>query len=321
MSFSTSGDQANGIASSSNFKSSDAWISGATAVPSGLVANAISSSQITLNWTDNSSDETGFKIERSPDGSTAWTQIAAPAANAVSFVDAGLVHASTYYYRVSATSAGGDSAYTGTASATTSKLDQSITFGAIAGKAYGDAPFALDATASSGLTVSYESSDNAVATVAGTTVTVIGVGTATITASQSGDASYNAAAGVPQTLTVNAASQTITFAPLASQQAGRGVQPHGDFQLRLVGRLWFLESLGGHRERQHREHRRRGRRHDHRQSSPEMPTTPPRLTSDKSSPSQRSPRTSPPRPPRRAVRVSAPATRRGHRPHRRRLVD
>ena len=48
------------------------------AAPTGLAATADSATQITLNWTDNASDETGFKIERSPDGSTGWTQIASP---------------------------------------------------------------------------------------------------------------------------------------------------------------------------------------------------------------------------------------------------
>ena len=83
---------------------------------------------------------------------------------------------------VRATNVVGDSAYTNTASATTFKLDQAITFGALAAKTYGDAPFALTATASSGLAVSYGSSNTAVANVFGNTVTLVGVGTATITA-------------------------------------------------------------------------------------------------------------------------------------------
>jgi hypothetical protein len=70
-----------------------------------------------------------------------------------------------------------------TANATTPKLDQTITFGALAGKTLGDAPFSLDATASSGLTVSYESSNTDVATISGNTVTLVAVGSATITLS------------------------------------------------------------------------------------------------------------------------------------------
>ncbi|MEQ9378675.1 MAG: Ig-like domain-containing protein [Imperialibacter sp.] len=103
---------------------------------------------------------------------------------------------------------------------TTGKLDQTVTFNALPAKAFGEAPFALTATASSGLTVSYTSSNTAVATVSGNTVTIVGVGSTTITASQTGNANYNAAANVPQTLTVNKGSQTITFAALPAKTFG-----------------------------------------------------------------------------------------------------
>ena len=82
------------------------------------------------------------------------------------------------------------------------KANQTITFGALADKTTDDTPFALTATASSGITVSYSSSNTAVATVAGSTVTIVGAGQTTITASQAGDANYNAATSVDQTLTV-----------------------------------------------------------------------------------------------------------------------
>lgn len=91
----------------------------APTAPSGLSATAIGQSQINLAWTDNSSNETGFKIERSPDGSTDWTQIGTAAANATSYNDTGLSAATTYYYRMRAYNTGGNSSYTSTASATT----------------------------------------------------------------------------------------------------------------------------------------------------------------------------------------------------------
>lgn len=88
----------------------------------------------------------------------------------------------------------------------TVKDAQTITFGALAAVTYGDAPFALTATASSGLTVTFASSNPAVATVDGNTVTIVGAGSTTITASQAGDATYAAATPVGRTLTVNAAA-------------------------------------------------------------------------------------------------------------------
>lgn len=100
---------------------------------------------------------------------------------------------------------------------TVNKKDQTITFDALTSKTFGNAPFALTATASSGLAVSYVSSNTSVATVSGNTVTIVGAGTTTITASQSGDANHNTAADVQQILTVNKSDQTITFAALSAK--------------------------------------------------------------------------------------------------------
>lgn len=85
------------------------------------------------------------------------------------------------------------------------KANQTITFGALANKTTNDTPFNLTATASSGLTVSYTSSNTSVATIVGNTVTIVGVGTTTITASQSGNTNYNSASDIAQTLTVTLA--------------------------------------------------------------------------------------------------------------------
>ncbi|GAA4274338.1 hypothetical protein GCM10022258_36340 [Aquimarina gracilis] len=91
--------------------------------------------------------------------------------------------------------------YTGN-TLTIGQASQSITFGPLANVNFGNSNFNLNATASSGLLVSYTSSDPSVATVSGNTVTIIGMGTTTITASQAGDANWNAANDVTQVLTV-----------------------------------------------------------------------------------------------------------------------
>jgi hypothetical protein len=96
------------------------------------------------------------------------------------------------------------------ANLTITKIVNLITFAAIATKTYGDAAFTLSATASSGLTVTYTSDNAAVATVSGSTVTVIGAGTAHITASQSGNNIYAFATDVAQTLIVNKRNITIS---------------------------------------------------------------------------------------------------------------
>ena len=101
---------------------------------------------------------------------------------------------------------------------TVNQASQTITFGALSAVTYGGAaPAALAGTASSGLAVTYTSSNTAVATVSGTTITVVAPGTTTITAAQAGNTNYAAATSVDQTLTVNQASQTITFSALPNK--------------------------------------------------------------------------------------------------------
>ncbi len=73
------------------------------------------------------------------------------------------------------------------------KADQTITFAALASRSIADAPFTLTATSTSTLTVSFASSNDSVATVSGNTVTITGVGSTFITASQAGDDNYNPA--------------------------------------------------------------------------------------------------------------------------------
>lgn len=85
------------------------------------MATAISDSEIDLAWVDNSSTETGFKIERSPDNAT-WAQIGTAVANATTYNDTGLTDGTKYYYRVRAYNAGGNSAYSNTANAITTML-------------------------------------------------------------------------------------------------------------------------------------------------------------------------------------------------------
>jgi hypothetical protein len=105
-----------------------------------------------------------------------------------------------------------DNSYTKTYTVmiTREKATQTITFPTIATKIYGDAAITLSATSTSGLSVSYQSSNSNVAIISGSTLTIKGAGTATITASQSGNANYEAATNVTRTLTVNKASLTIT---------------------------------------------------------------------------------------------------------------
>lgn len=83
------------------------------AAPSNLTLST-SKKKIRLNWSDNSNNETGFKIERSTDGVN-FTQIIVVAANTITYQNTGLTSGVRYYYRLRATNAAGDSSYSNTA--------------------------------------------------------------------------------------------------------------------------------------------------------------------------------------------------------------
>lgn len=91
----------------------------APGTPTNLTATAAGTSLVNLAWTDNSSDETGFKVERSLNGASGWTQLATTGANVNTFIDTGLACGARYYYRVRSFNGISDSAYSNTASATT----------------------------------------------------------------------------------------------------------------------------------------------------------------------------------------------------------
>src|SRR5205823_6069099 len=118
---------------------------------------------------------------------------------------------------------GGDSNYNAATnvpqSFTIAKANQTTSFGALTNKTFGDVPFTVSATSSSGLAVSF-SIFSGPATISGNTVTTTGAGTVTVRASQSGDGNYNAATPVDQSFTVNKANQTITFGGLANKTFG-----------------------------------------------------------------------------------------------------
>src|SRR6185295_11261331 len=95
-------------------------LAGPPAAPTALIASAASGSQINLAWTDNANNESGFKIEQSTDNAS-FLQVVTVAANVTSYSVTGLTPATVYYFRVRAASAlNGDSAYSNTASDTTS---------------------------------------------------------------------------------------------------------------------------------------------------------------------------------------------------------
>ena len=108
------------------------------------------------------------------------------------------------------------------------KGTQTISFPALANKNYGDAPFTVSATASSGLTVSF-SIVSGPASVTGNTVTITGAGLVTVGASQAGDSNWNPAPGVQQSFTAAKAPLSVT----ADNQS----RPYGSANPALTGTI------------------------------------------------------------------------------------
>jgi hypothetical protein len=79
--------------------------------PTNLSANPVSSSQVDLTWTDISTNEIGFKIERKIGVSGTWSQIYVVGASTSNYSDTGLNSNTTYYYRVRAYNISGNSGY------------------------------------------------------------------------------------------------------------------------------------------------------------------------------------------------------------------
>ena len=100
-------------------------------------------------------------------------------------------------------------------------VPQTINFPMMGNKTYGDAPFVPTASASSGLPVAFTVVSGPATINAQTNLlTIIGTGVVTLIANQPGDNTYDTAAPVTRSFTVNKAPQTITFAPLPNQNFG-----------------------------------------------------------------------------------------------------
>ncbi len=117
---------------------STATLENAPTPPSGLTATSFDHANVDLSWTDNASNESGFKIERSTTSGSGFTLVATVSANVTTYRDSGRSPLTTYYYRVSATNTGGDSPYTSEASTTTPSDQLPATPGSFAVYVAGD---------------------------------------------------------------------------------------------------------------------------------------------------------------------------------------
>jgi hypothetical protein len=104
-----------------------------------------------------------------------------------------------------------------------------ISFGAIGNVTFGVSPFPISATATSGLPVTFTSMTPQICTVSASTVTILAMGTCSITASQAGNISYAAATPVTQSFPINPAGVTLgaTGQPLPVNFSALGTSTGG----------------------------------------------------------------------------------------------
>jgi uncharacterized repeat protein (TIGR02543 family) len=131
---------------------------------------------------------------------------------------------------IKANQAGNSSYYaaterTQTITVAAAKIAQTISFSAFSSATFGDSPVTASvSTDATGLTVVLTSGTTAVCTVSGSTVTIVGAGTCSISANQSGDNTYNAATQVTRTFTVAKKNLVIT-STLSSSSIIYGATP------------------------------------------------------------------------------------------------
>ncbi len=134
------------------------------------------------------------------------------------------------------------------------KQPQTIAFDALPDKRIDDGAFGLAATSSSGLAVSYESSDPSIATVDGNTVTLTGRGSVTITASQDGDVNYLPAtpvartfyvAGLPPVIQSTVPSGSVIASATEGDSLGFKVTATDPEAGDVLTHTWFISRDGG----------------------------------------------------------------------------
>jgi hyaluronate lyase len=176
-------------------------------------------SYMNIAWYQGSSRTTSFKLEISSDGTT-WSELRArgnSTGTTSSLEKYDFTDATGRYVRL--VSYGNNSSSPNStniieieiygSAPTDTRADQAIVFGSLEPVLETDAPFALSASASSDLPVTYESSDASVAEISGTAVIIRGSGSAWITASQAGNNIFKSTS-VQQILTVTQVTPGIT---------------------------------------------------------------------------------------------------------------
>lgn len=87
--------------------------------PTNLLAEAVSSTELNIHWTNTATNASDIRIEQSLTAGSGYSQISVVSTNLTNYVSSGLNAATTYYYRIRAANAFGFSSYSNETNATT----------------------------------------------------------------------------------------------------------------------------------------------------------------------------------------------------------
>lgn len=209
-----------------NADGTSAYTSVRTATPTGppppptsLSATPDTSSAViafTSPVSDGGSPITNYQY--SLNGGTTWTAFS-PADTSSPVTITGLAPGTTYQLRLRAISTLGNGE-SSTVLTVITKQDQTISFAPLVDRSYGDSGFTLNATASSGLVVTFQSATPATCTVTDSSVVHQSLGTCTIHADQVGDFSFNSAPRVTRSFLITAGAPTLSLAAPVNLEFG-----------------------------------------------------------------------------------------------------
>ncbi|HEU5291428.1 MAG TPA: T9SS type A sorting domain-containing protein [Cyclobacteriaceae bacterium] len=206
----------NGASGNSNVVSVTTGAAGTSPPPTPVATSASNIGLVSFvaNW-NAATGATSYQLDVSEDNFVSflmgYNSLSVDASSSQQAI-ASLAEGKTYYYRLRAVNEGGVSANSNTVTVTTnstSKTDQTIDFQSIGDKTLGDPAFALQAVASSGLAVTYSTASPKIL-LTGDQVTLVEAGLVSITASQTGNTTYNAAMEEMKSFCINPAKPVIS---------------------------------------------------------------------------------------------------------------
>ncbi len=178
-------------------------------VPVANAASSITSNGFTANWAA-VTGATEYQLDISSDNfATFIPGYNSKAISGTSEAITGLASGVAYQYRVRAVNGAAFSQSSNVIAASTLKQSQTITFTAQTDKVVGDPAFALAATSTSGLTVTFSTASDKI-TLSGSQVTIVKAGRAIITANQTGNSTFNAAIPVDRSFCIKPTKPTVT---------------------------------------------------------------------------------------------------------------